>query len=84
MPNPNVFTRQSGEYQAHVLPNKQRKRVAIEASAKDYWYQFVGLDGAIIGMSDFGVSAPAEDARKYFGFDVQSVLKTCRNLLNKN
>ena len=84
MPNPNVFIRQSSAYQAHVLPNKQRKRVAIEASAKDYWYQFVGIDGAIIGMSDFGVSAPAEEARKNFGFDVQSVLKTCRNLLNKN
>lgn len=84
MPNPTVFTRQSSAYQEQVLPNQQRRRIAIEASAKDYWYQFVGLDGAIIGMSDFGVSAPGEDARKYFGFDVQSILFTCRNLLTKN
>lgn len=84
MPNPSVFTSQSSDYQEQILPSKQRKRVAIEASARDYWYQFVGLDGAIIGMRDFGVSAPAEDARKYFGFDVQSILATCRNLLNND
>ena len=84
MPNPTLFARQSSAYQAQVLPDTQRKRVAIEASAKDYWYQFIGLDGIIIGMTDFGVSAPAEDARKYFGFDVQSIIDACRHLLTKH
>ncbi len=84
MPNPEVFLQQSSEYQEAVLPSKIRQRVAIEAAQKAYWYQFVGLDGAIVGLSDFGLSAPAEDARTALGFDVPSILKVCQQLLLKN
>jgi len=39
-----------------------RRRVAIEAVATGYWYRFVGLDGKVIGIDRFGVSAPPKDA----------------------
>jgi transketolase len=84
MPNPEVFKQQSSDYQEHVLPLKQRKRIAIEAAAKNYWYQFVGLDGAIVGMNDFGVSAPEQVARKHFGFELEATLKVCQKLLQKH
>lgn len=84
MPNPEVFKQQSAEYQELVLPSHQRHRVAIEAAQKNYWYQFVGLDGSIIGLTDYGLSAPAEDARRALGFDVPSIIKTCKQLLLKN
>lgn len=84
MPNPEIFTTQSTEYQESILPSHLRQRVAIEAAQKNYWYQFVGLDGAIIGLTDYGLSAPAEDARRALGFDVPSILKICKQLLLKN
>lgn len=84
MPNPEIFSEQSMDYQESILPSHLRHRVAIEAAQKNYWYQFVGLDGAIIGLSDYGLSAPAEDARRARGFDVPSILKTCKQLLLKN
>lgn len=84
MPNPEIFLQQSTEYQESVLPHAIRNRIAIEAAQKAYWYQFVGLDGQIIGLSDFGVSAPAESVRQAFNLDVTSVIKTCKQLLLKN
>jgi len=84
MPNPELFKQQSLEYQESVLPTTIRARVAIEAAHMAYWYQFVGLDGLIIGLNDFGLSANAEDARRFFGFDVLSILTRCRQLLLKN
>jgi len=84
MPNPEVFLQQSEEYRESVLPNAIRNRIALEAAQKAYWYQFVGLDGAIVGLSDFGASAPAEDVRLAFELDVPSVIKASKQLLLKN
>lgn len=84
MPNPEIFTTQSAEYQESILPSHLRHRVAIEAAQRNYWYQFVGLDGEIIGLTDYGLSAPAEDARRALGFDVPSIVKICKQLLLKN
>ena len=56
----NVSTDESDEYREEVLPNKCRKRVAIEAGVPEIWYQYVGLDGKVIGLHRFGLSAPGE------------------------
>lgn len=68
MPCVERFLSQDRAYQESVLPSALRARVAIEAAAKDYWYRFVGLDGLVIGLDTFGVSAPAAEAFDYFGF----------------
>ena len=50
MPSTDVFDRQDADYRESVLPNAVRKRVAIEAGVTDFWRQYVGLDGAVIGI----------------------------------
>lgn len=40
--------------------------VAVEAGIADYWYKYVGLNGAIVGMTTFGESAPAEQLFEEF------------------
>jgi len=55
--------------------------MAIEAGIADYWYKYVGLNGAIVGMTTFGESAPAEELFKLFGFTNENVLKKARGLL---
>jgi len=67
------FLAQSAEYRESVLPAQLRARVAVEASSVDYWRQFVGLDGQVIGMNSFGESAPADKLYEHFGITVDAV-----------
>ena len=80
MPCPERFLSQDPVYKNHVLPSKVRKRIAIEAASSAYWYQFVGLDGAVIGIDSFGVSAPAAKAYEFFGITVQHIIETLNKL----
>ncbi|MDX1370298.1 transketolase [Pseudomonas sp.] len=67
------FAQQDAAYRDAVLPPAVRARVAIEMAQPDGWYRWVGLDGAVIGMSTFGESAPAADLFAHFGFTVERV-----------
>ncbi|BCE03333.1 transketolase [Marinicellulosiphila megalodicopiae] len=80
MPCTAIFDQQSAEYKESVLPNAVRKRVAIEACAKDFWFKYTGFDGAIIGMETFGESAPAADLYKHFGITVDAVVAAAKAL----
>ncbi len=80
MPSPEQFERQSSEYRDLVLPPNTTKRLAIEASYKDFWYKYTGLNGAIIGMTTFGKSAPASELFALFGFTEENILGTLASL----
>ena len=80
MPSTDVFDRQSAEYRESVLPNAVRKRVAIEAGVTGFWRQYVGLDGAVIGIDSFGASAPAEVLYPYFGITADTVVEAAKSL----
>ncbi|MBE0508769.1 MAG: hypothetical protein IBX50_18955, partial [Marinospirillum sp.] len=54
----------------------------VEASHKDWWYKYAGLEGAIIGMESFGESAPAEQLFEEFGFTVENVIAATEALLS--
>ena len=71
---------QSDEYREEVLPNECRRRVAIEAGVPEIWYQYVGLDGKVIGLHRFGLSAPGAEVMKEFGIDAQHVIDAARSL----
>ncbi|HEX5674162.1 MAG TPA: transketolase, partial [Azonexus sp.] len=79
MPCTNVFDRQDAAYKKAVLGNA--KRVAIEAAHPDFWHKYVGTEGAVVGISTFGESAPADKLFELFGFTVANVAKTAKALL---
>ncbi|MDP5210152.1 transketolase [Microbulbifer sp. 2205BS26-8] len=81
MPCAEVFMEQDESYRESVLPSAVRARLAVEASHIDYWYKFVGFDGAIIGMQRFGESAPGAELMRYFGFTVDNVVEAVKKLL---
>jgi transketolase len=81
MPSTNVFDVQDAAYREAVLPGAVTKRVAIEAGVRDGWWQYVGTQGAIVGMSTFGASAPAKDLFKHFGFTVENVVRVAGQVL---
>ena len=80
MPSTDVFDRQDAAYREAVLPRACRKRVAIEAGVSDFWRKYVGLDGAVIGIDEFGASAPAEKLFEKYGFTVEKVVEAAKAL----
>lgn len=80
MPSTDVFLRQDAAYRESVLPNAVRKRVAVEAGVTGFWRQFVGLDGAVIGIDTFGASAPADALYKHFGITTAHVVEAAKAL----
>ncbi len=82
MPATDVFDQQDKAYREQVLPSTQTNRIAIEAGIADYWFKYVGLQGRIIGMTSFGESAPAGELFKHFGFTLENVVATAKELLN--
>lgn len=81
MPATEVFDKQDAAYRESVLPAAVAARVAVEAGIADFWYKYVGLNGAVVGMTTFGESAPAELLFKEFGFTVDNVVAKAKALL---
>ncbi|CAM3717032.1 transketolase [Rahnella victoriana] len=81
MPSTDAFDKQDAAYRESVLPKAVSARVAVEAGIADYWFKYVGLNGAIVGMHSFGESAPAELLFKEFGFTVDNVVAQAQALL---
>ena len=81
MPSTDHFDKQDAAYRESVLPAAVTARVAVEAGIADYWYKYVGLNGAIVGMTTFGESAPAEQLFEEFGFTVDNVVAKAKAIL---
>ena len=74
VPSFELFRSNSDEYRNSILPPACTKRVAIEAAAKNDWYEFVGLDGLIIGVDRYGASAPSKTIAERYGFTTNNIL----------
>jgi transketolase len=74
------FERQSAAYKESVLPSSCRRRVAIEAGVPEIWYRYVGLEGRVVGISRFGISAPGGVVMKELGITAESVLKAAKEI----
>jgi transketolase len=80
MPSFARFDAQSQEYRDSVLPPSCRKRVAIEAGVTGLWHKYVGLDGKVVGIDRFGLSAPGNIAMKELGITTESVVAAAQSL----
>ena len=84
MPCRELFDRQPDSYRDVVLPSSVRARVSIEAASPYGWERYVGLDGAIIGVADFGASAPGPVVMREFGFTLEHVVETAKRVAELN
>lgn len=80
MPCMELFDIQDKDYQESVLPNYMRKRLSIEMGSEYGWHKYIGLDGQIMSINEFGRSAPAGDVIDYFGFNVDNVVKNIESM----
>jgi transketolase len=84
MPSTDVFLSQDAAYRESVLPGACRARVAVEAAHPDYWYRFVGLDGEVVGIDRFGVSAPGPTVLKAFGLTEEAVVAAVHRSIKRS
>ena len=81
MPSWELFEEQPKEYRDQVLPPNLRARVSVEAGTTKGWERYVGLDGASVGMSTFGASAPIGVLYEKFGITAANVADKARKLV---
>ncbi|MEA3356616.1 MAG: transketolase [Candidatus Bipolaricaulota bacterium] len=84
LPSWELFDSQSEDYRDKVLPPEIKARVAVEAGIKLGWERYVGQTGIIIGLDDFGASAPGNVLYEKFGITADRVAQAARGLLNRN
>lgn len=75
MPSTDLYDAQDQAYKDSVLPPTLKARVAVEAGMPDLWAKYVGLDGAVLGISTFGESGPAGEVFNYFGLTVEALVE---------
>jgi transketolase len=80
VPSFHRFDAQSKDYRESVLPSSCRNRVAIEAGVTGLWGKYVGLDGKVIGIDRFGLSAPGNIAMKELGIAAEAVVAAAKSL----
>ncbi len=81
MPSNTTFDRQDETYKRSVLPPSVTRRVAVEAGVREAWWHYVGLQGQIVGIDEFGASAPAKDLFRHFGFTPEHVVQAIDKVL---
>lgn len=81
MPCMELFDKQSPEYKESVLPNAIRKRLSIEMASEFGWHKYVGLDGKTMAINTFGASAPANIVIEKYGFTVEHVVNTVKEII---
>jgi len=72
-----LFQAQPAHYRDEVL-GLGSLRVGIEAAGAFGWDTWLGPDGAFVGMSGFGASAPAEDLYEHFKITPQAVVNAVK------
>ena len=78
MPCWEVFEAQDEAYRHHVFPVKVRGRVAVESGVSLGWERWTGTDGKIIGIDQFGASAPGDTLFTHYGFTQERIVETAK------
>ncbi len=81
MPSWELFDKQDQTYKETIFPRTLRKRLAVEAGSPMGWCRYVTDDGDVIGVSQFGESAPGEQLMEAFGFTVENIVNKASALL---
>lgn len=82
MPSWEIFAAQPQDYRDRVLPPEVKARLAVEAGRSIGWRTWVGDNGDVIGVDQFGASAPGPVVMQKFGFTVEKVVERALRLVN--
>jgi transketolase len=77
-----LFFAAGADVQRAVIGDAKVK-VGVEAAIRQGWDAIIGLDGAFVGMSSFGASAPAKDLYHHFGITPEKIAAAALTKLGK-
>ena len=80
MPSNFMFDQQTAAYRDAVLP-RGIPRVAVEAGVTSYWRQYVGLEGAVVGIDRFGECGPAGQVFEFLGITAAKVVEAVEGVI---
>jgi transketolase len=83
MPSWELFNAQDATYQETVLPASVSARVAVEAGVSLGWEQYVGPEGAMIGINRFGESGKGAAVMAHLGITAENVAQKALALLGR-
>jgi transketolase len=78
MPCCELFAEQDKAYQTSVLGTAPR--IGVEAGIRMGLGRWIGSDGAFVGMTGFGASAPSEQLYKHFGITVENIVAVAKKV----
>ena len=81
MPSWELFRMQEQEYRDKVLPSEIKTRLAVEAASPQGWCEWVGDQGKVIGISEFGTSAPYKEIYEHYGITVKNIVHTAKKMM---
>ncbi|MCW4459966.1 transketolase [Microbacterium sp. MPKO10] len=82
MPCVEWFERSSAAWQESVLPARLRARVAVEAGRGDAWFRWVGLDGRVVSVDEFGESGAGDEVLARKGITAAAVVEATRDVVS--
>jgi transketolase len=83
MPCWELFEAQDQSYRDQLLPPLVTARLAVEAGSTALWHKWVGTLGGVIGIDQFGASAPGGTALIKFGFTEDNVVERALAVLHR-
>jgi transketolase len=83
MPCVKRFFAQDKSYQQQVLPDDLDVRVVIEAGSTAAWQGVAGRWGRVIGIDQFGYSAPFQSVYKACGVTTEAVVEAMQSCLQQ-
>ncbi|PKG24800.1 transketolase [Niallia nealsonii] len=83
MPSWELFEKQEDAYKEKILPKELTKRLSVEMGSKYGWEHYVGLEGAVMSIDQFGASGPGDDLAKQLNFTVSDIVSNMKRVLNK-
>ncbi len=75
MPCTEVFDAQDPAWRESVLPASVTRRLAIEAGSTGLWWRYVGSQGRVLGIDEFGASGKGPELFVKYGFGAENVAK---------
>jgi len=81
MPSTDTFDKQNAAWREAVLPKRITRRVAVEAAATQSWWKYVGSEGRVLGIDQFGASGKAADLFEHYGLTSAHIGRAIDELL---
>lgn len=83
MPSWELFEAQDDEYKQQILRPTLTKRLSVEMGSSYGWERYVGPEGTIISIDQYGASGPGDDLARSLKFTVEHIVKNMENLISR-